>query len=327
MGLVRFSSLLGAALVLATVSGGAQTATTATAEPDDCAADAKHLCADVEPGGGRLRECLATRIDELSHDCRARIEPTQREILAWRAACGADVDAKCKDEVGVGLGRCLERHSKTLAPACRVRTSAAPTYLALSCGEEVSSQCPGAQVGEGRYLSCIDQMADKLASPCAQVFEWYDSRYQKACAAAVAEYCGGEADYARSYPCLQSHRRQLPAACRRLVAIPPSDPPSGASSLGDGPFAGHYASNWGLVSCRQQQGRSKVDCSYEYGPGTLTCVANRNTLVCHWREGSGRGRATLVMGDGGHLTGTWGSGQRATGGGPWVFARLDRPPR
>jgi hypothetical protein len=322
MGLFRNSSLASLALLFIAANGSAQPA--AGAGADACRADAQRLCGEVEPGGGRLLACLANQLGQLSPTCRSRVEPVRDDVRAWRAACGADIDAKCGNQaLGVELGRCLERHERDLAPACRVKVSAAPAYLALACGEQVAALCPGAGGAEGRYLACLDAKATKLTPPCAEVFEWYAARYQKACAPSVTEHCGGDPAYDRSYPCLQKHERQLPFACQKLVATPAGVPPSGATPLGDGPFAGYYASNWGLVSCEQQRGETKVDCRYEHGAGTLGCVANRNTLVCRWREGAARGRATLVKGKGGHLVGTWGHDQRATGGGPWVLARVE----
>jgi len=39
-----------------------------------CAADFKKFCADVQPGGGRIRACIAQHRDELSDGCRDALQ-------------------------------------------------------------------------------------------------------------------------------------------------------------------------------------------------------------------------------------------------------------
>ena len=39
-----------------------------------CRDDAQKLCAGVERGGGKIRECLAGQIDKLSDACRKMVE-------------------------------------------------------------------------------------------------------------------------------------------------------------------------------------------------------------------------------------------------------------
>jgi hypothetical protein len=39
-----------------------------------CRDDVQKLCAGVERGGGRIRDCLAGQIDKLSDDCRKVVE-------------------------------------------------------------------------------------------------------------------------------------------------------------------------------------------------------------------------------------------------------------
>jgi hypothetical protein len=36
-----------------------------------CLKDAKALCAGVQPGGGKIRECLKANLKDLSEDCQA----------------------------------------------------------------------------------------------------------------------------------------------------------------------------------------------------------------------------------------------------------------
>lgn len=44
------------------------------AEREACAADVKKFCAEVKPGGGRVRDCLSQHVDQLSDSCRNVVE-------------------------------------------------------------------------------------------------------------------------------------------------------------------------------------------------------------------------------------------------------------
>ena len=43
-----------------------------------CAEDFKKFCNDVQPGGGRMRECMVSNIDKLTPECRAGVEERQK---------------------------------------------------------------------------------------------------------------------------------------------------------------------------------------------------------------------------------------------------------
>jgi hypothetical protein len=44
-----------------------------------CKADREKLCADVKPGGGRIRDCMKAKMAELSPECKANIEKMKAE--------------------------------------------------------------------------------------------------------------------------------------------------------------------------------------------------------------------------------------------------------
>jgi len=93
----------------------------ATAAAGPCAADVQKLCAGVQPGGGRIRDCIRQHESELSEACKKNIqEKGQQMEEAWKA-CKPDVEKLCKD-VAPGGGRvaaCLKTHEKAVSPACK----------------------------------------------------------------------------------------------------------------------------------------------------------------------------------------------------------------
>jgi len=82
-----------------------------------CLKDAKAQCPGVQPGGGKIRDCLKTHIKDLSDDCKAVL------VKAVNVkACAADVKQHCAD-VKAGEGRleaCMKSHAADLSDACKV---------------------------------------------------------------------------------------------------------------------------------------------------------------------------------------------------------------
>ena len=65
-----FLSILGMVLALAPGAAMAQTA----AEREACQADFEKYCQGVEPGGGRVLECLGKHLDQLTPQCKSVVE-------------------------------------------------------------------------------------------------------------------------------------------------------------------------------------------------------------------------------------------------------------
>ena len=82
-----------------------------------CLSDAKSLCAGVEPGGGKIRDCLKSHVKDLSDGCQAVV------LKAVNAkACAADVKQFCAD-TKPGEGRveaCMKTHVADVSDACKV---------------------------------------------------------------------------------------------------------------------------------------------------------------------------------------------------------------
>lgn len=88
--------------------------------PRPCAEDARRLCGGVQPGRGRIAECLRARVDEVSDACKLHIEARADEIDF--GACRADVRQWCGSvEPGEGRVRaCLRQNAALLSATCRV---------------------------------------------------------------------------------------------------------------------------------------------------------------------------------------------------------------
>jgi hypothetical protein len=86
-----------------------------------CADDIAKLCKEVNPGGGRLAECLKENEKELSPACAASIKDTKKKLKDAHQACADDVQKFCKG-VKPGQGRivnCLREHNKDLSTTCQ----------------------------------------------------------------------------------------------------------------------------------------------------------------------------------------------------------------
>jgi hypothetical protein len=110
----------------------------------DCGQDLHRFCNGVQPGGGRVIQCLASHRSELSPACLSRVaaaRPTPGVVpppqnaqnpgllsanpppgqtvtaSALRASCGPDVRTLCAG-FSSGVFKCLSSHRMELSPTC-----------------------------------------------------------------------------------------------------------------------------------------------------------------------------------------------------------------
>jgi hypothetical protein len=87
----------------------------------DCEGDVYRLCKDVEPGEGRVAECLRSQESQLSQGCQAAFNTWRLGRMEFTSKCSGDVGRLCKD-VPQGGGRiwvCLKAKLPELTSDCR----------------------------------------------------------------------------------------------------------------------------------------------------------------------------------------------------------------
>lgn len=167
-----------------------------------CGEDLRRFCADVQPGGGRLVQCLSSHTNELSEAC-GNVVGTARGGAKLRAACAEDLQRLC---AGVQRGRgrliqCLSSHPHELSAACESMISAMPArggtpgsssqspaaqpavpaatstppaamgvILRASCGPDAQRLCAGTR-REIDVLKCLDSQRMKLSAACGSYFQ------------------------------------------------------------------------------------------------------------------------------------------------------------
>ena len=97
------------------------TATAMPVESYPCMAEIEQFCKEVQPGAGRLLECLAGHEKELGSVCRDKLEKVKSRLMEAKQICTPDIEKFCPGvELGQGrLLKCLKGEINRLSPACR----------------------------------------------------------------------------------------------------------------------------------------------------------------------------------------------------------------
>jgi len=93
----------------------------AFAQEGPCAADAKKFCKDMQPGGGRIAQCMKQHEAELSQACKDHHKMMKADMDKVHQACKGDAEKLCKD-VKPGGGRvahCLKEQQQQVSPGCK----------------------------------------------------------------------------------------------------------------------------------------------------------------------------------------------------------------
>ena len=85
-----------------------------------CSNDLKTYCARVQPGEGRVADCLAQHFREIRPSCRGAVTAAFNKFDAMAEACKGDAEKLCKG-VPHREGRvlsCLKNRQSDLGPSC-----------------------------------------------------------------------------------------------------------------------------------------------------------------------------------------------------------------
>lgn len=82
-----------------------------------CRADYRKLCPGIQPGGGRVAECLKGHEAELTPACKAAVDQL--------GTCGQEVQRICGGVSGAGAVRdCMKAHADEFSASCRTAAAA-----------------------------------------------------------------------------------------------------------------------------------------------------------------------------------------------------------
>jgi Cysteine rich repeat len=82
-----------------------------------CVADIKEKCGGIQPGEGRIKDCIKQHFGELLANCKAAVV----KLVAMTRSCRSDVKQHCPD-VKLGGGRieaCMQSHLADVSAPCK----------------------------------------------------------------------------------------------------------------------------------------------------------------------------------------------------------------
>ena len=88
-----------------------------------CTEEIRTFCADVQPGGGRILQCLKTNEAKLSPACTGRVNDLQGTVSGPLGACRDDWAALCyHPRASTGrqeMIQCLKAHQAQVSAGCQ----------------------------------------------------------------------------------------------------------------------------------------------------------------------------------------------------------------
>jgi hypothetical protein len=88
-----------------------------------CAGDMQQFCQGVQPGGGRMVQCLTQHKQQLSPGCKLRIVELAEQLKEVHQACEDDIMTLCPGvEPGGGrIAQCLKANKAELSLECKAK--------------------------------------------------------------------------------------------------------------------------------------------------------------------------------------------------------------
>ncbi|HYZ88260.1 MAG TPA: cysteine rich repeat-containing protein [Myxococcales bacterium] len=155
----------------------------AVAADHPCQADVEKFCAGLQPGQGRILQCLNQHEADLSAECKQKRASFREQMEEIRGACEADAKKFCSG-IRPGQGRiaaCLKSHQNELSEACRnegekLRARGEERRGLLqdvrqACREDASKFCSGIRPGGGRIGACLKSHKNELSQGCTTAVE------------------------------------------------------------------------------------------------------------------------------------------------------------
>jgi len=117
---VPLPRILLAVVTLGASAALAQQAPSGSPPARPCAADVARLCPNAQ-GRQAVHACLQQNADQVSNECKARIDEVRQKFEAAREACKGDVANFCSNVQPGGrrIAACLRQHASELSQACQ----------------------------------------------------------------------------------------------------------------------------------------------------------------------------------------------------------------
>lgn len=193
------------------------------ASANECAQDAKKLCAGIEPGKGQLAKCLQDYATELSPNCAKELK-SFRTKTAKMNPCFEDLADLCVDipTESRKLEYCLLKNETKLSSTCANDFKSKKIQLMVRdvCAQDVVNYCfPQISQPEGAINHCLIRNRQKLSVLCKKNIEKQISKMKAAnpCFDATESFCPKEVKFADIQACLEKKLNLLPTACKKLV--------------------------------------------------------------------------------------------------------------
>jgi hypothetical protein len=124
----------------------------------DCARDVQRLCHGVQPGEGRLIQCLLSNRGQLSPACMSRVAAARPAAgvaqPSYRSADLADAKADRQPSAGPPTGQAATRSA-----------------MRASCGSDVQRLCAGVPRENGGVIKCLNSHRMELSPTCDAFFK------------------------------------------------------------------------------------------------------------------------------------------------------------
>jgi Cysteine rich repeat len=111
-------ALLAAGILVTVVTTSSRAAST---EILSCMEEIENYCKVVQPGAGRIIQCLDVQGKELTPVCREKVDKALARFEEAKNICAEDIRKYCS-EVKPGEGRvlkCMKAQKELISPACR----------------------------------------------------------------------------------------------------------------------------------------------------------------------------------------------------------------